>query len=153
VLHVAKMVHGLNLFRPSIVFSPRRDTTLPKIEAWALSCVRNAIANTNTLGQTCVELACQNAMLEVWLWQWSAALSLVGYILAYPRCPFTPSVRYSVGSTTSVLNSHSKHDAAKSIQKLVVKAYSLVLLPHAPARVKAQIPYQSKHTHGFPRHQ
>ncbi|KAL1604935.1 hypothetical protein SLS60_004476 [Paraconiothyrium brasiliense] len=116
---------AMNLFRPFITFSTTQRPAMPSTQAHALSCAKHAVAITSILEQTCSKSSYLDGMLEVWQWQWSAALSLVGYVMAYPNNPFSPHVRRSVDTAILVLNSCSRDVAAEVILELVGKADTL----------------------------
>ncbi|KAJ4355514.1 uncharacterized protein N0V89_003531 [Didymosphaeria variabile] len=116
---------AMNLFRPFIAFSTSQRPAMPNTQTHALSCAKHAAAITSILEQTCTKSNYLDGMLEVWQWQWSAALSLVGYILAYPHNPVSPSVRRSIDTAISILRTCSKDVAAEVIHELVAKADAL----------------------------
>ena len=115
---------ALNLFRPFIDFSVKHRLTMPYTHKHALSCVKHALAITSVLRQMCVNSKRLNGFLEVWHWQWSAALALVGYILAYPKSPAATDARSSIDLAMLVLRSCGKYAAAEVICQLLRRADS-----------------------------
>lgn len=116
---------ALNIFRPFITFSMRPRPNMPNTETHALSCARHAIAMTHIIRQVYASTDYFEGSLEVWQWQWSAALSLIGYILAYPTCPVADDARSSIDTAILVLQSCGRATAADSISELVRRAESL----------------------------
>lgn len=49
---------------------------------------------------------------EAFQWQWNAALSMIGFVLAYPVTSSTPSAREAINSAISVFEKFSKNFAA-----------------------------------------
>ncbi|KAH7067462.1 fungal-specific transcription factor domain-containing protein [Paraphoma chrysanthemicola] len=76
---------AMTLYRPCISFARQRTGGCPMTERHAISCANHAIAITDILEQDFTQTDCLRYWPAVFFWQTSAALSLVGYILAYPR--------------------------------------------------------------------
>ncbi|KAJ4290349.1 hypothetical protein N0V90_010565 [Kalmusia sp. IMI 367209] len=113
---------AMSLVRPFIVFSAKQGTMIPNTEVHALSCVKHAIAITDILYQVCTRSNYLDGRIEVWQWQWAAALSLIGYLLAYPNKPTTPVAREALDTAVSVLEFQSKPAAAEVVRELLAKA-------------------------------
>lgn len=89
---------AMNLHRPFIRFAPASDFCTPLAEGNAISCVNHAIAITHIIHQVLAETDILNGWHEAFQWQWNAALSMIGFILAYPMSPSTVSTRKAINS-------------------------------------------------------
>lgn len=87
---------SMHLYRTFVTFGQKERKKAPITERHAISCVNHAITITSIIHQDITE----SDSLRVWqmtcIWQWNAAISLVGYILAYPRGPVTPIARQAL---------------------------------------------------------
>ncbi|KAF2260133.1 hypothetical protein CC78DRAFT_501995 [Lojkania enalia] len=90
--------HLMSLYRPFISFSTNSTSSTPLTERHAISCVNHAI----TITQVIYQILTKSELLDGWhvtfQYQWNAALSLIGYILAYPVGPSTPTARKAIGT-------------------------------------------------------
>ncbi|KAL8935117.1 MAG: hypothetical protein Q9216_005578 [Gyalolechia sp. 2 TL-2023] len=121
---------AMNLYRPFISFSTAPRTSMQFTESCAISCVNHAIAITNIMHQIVTESDILRGWYEAFQWQWNATLSLIGYILAYPRTPITSSSRQAVDKATEVFeifggNFAMAASAANVTRDLTAKADSL----------------------------
>jgi hypothetical protein len=92
-----------NLHRPSISFpSVPSPTTFP--DGSARKCASHAMAVTHILHQVLLSTSILTGWLEAFQWQWNASMSLVGYILAYPRCDIAPAARNAVDISVAVFD-------------------------------------------------
>ncbi|KAF2873553.1 fungal-specific transcription factor domain-containing protein [Massariosphaeria phaeospora] len=124
---------SMNLYRPFITFHASRPTsTRPSVvESHALSCVNHAITITSIIDQVLEELGAQCQWNETFQWQWNALLSLIGYILAYPAGPATPTARRALSTSITVFERLSRSfasavSAADVARDLAAKADLLV---------------------------
>lgn len=115
---------ALSLFRPFINFSINHRSIMPYTHQHALSCMKHALAITSILQQMCINSRYFKRFLEVWHWQWSAALTLVGYILAYPDSSTAADARVSIDIALLVLKSCGQYAAAEVICQLIERAAS-----------------------------
>ncbi|KAL9106742.1 MAG: hypothetical protein Q9187_008522 [Circinaria calcarea] len=93
---------AMNLYRPFICFAPKSTSCTPLAEGHAISCVNHAMAITHILHQILVETDILSGWHEAYQWQWNATLSMIGFILAYPVTPSTPSARKAINSAIGV---------------------------------------------------
>lgn len=122
---------SMNLLRPFICFTPMPDSYVPLAEGHAVSCVNHAIAITQITHQILTSTDILNGWHEAFQWQWNAALSMIGFILAYPISPSTPSARKAINSAISVLEKFGNNfavaaSAANVSRDLAAKADSLI---------------------------
>ena len=122
---------AMNLYRPFICFATECSSCLPLTKRHAISCANHAIAITYIQEQMLTETKTLNGWHEAFQWQWNATLSMIGFILAYPLDPSTPSTRKAIDSAISVFkefgtNSAIAASAAKVTRDLTVKADLLI---------------------------
>jgi hypothetical protein len=95
----------MNIYRPFICFPSTSATSVnstPVAEGHAVSCVNHAIAITHILRQILPATDFLKGWYEAFQWQWNSTLSMVGFILAYPSNPSTPTARVAVDSAITV---------------------------------------------------
>ncbi|PLB54583.1 fungal-specific transcription factor domain protein [Aspergillus steynii IBT 23096] len=108
---------SMNVYRPFICFpSPSGDSgpSTPVADAHAVSCVDHAIAITHILRQIMPATDFLKGWYEAFQWQWSATLSMVGFILAYPSHPTTPTARAAIDSAITVFEVFGNNFAVAS---------------------------------------
>ncbi|KAL3479577.1 fungal-specific transcription factor domain-containing protein [Aspergillus californicus] len=91
----------LNLYRGSISFTlagvPRVIT-----EHVALKCAAHAMALTHIMHQVLGATSILDGWHEAFQWQWNAAMTLVGFVLAFPGSPSTWAARTTIDLSVSV---------------------------------------------------
>ncbi|KAJ5664628.1 hypothetical protein N7462_011441 [Penicillium macrosclerotiorum] len=95
----------MNIYRPFICFPSTSATSVnstPVAEGHAVSCVNHAIAITHILRQILPATDFLKGWYEAFQWQWNSTLSMVGFILAYPSNPPTPTARAAIDSAITV---------------------------------------------------
>ena len=97
----------MNIYRPFICFPSTSATggsvnSTPVAEGHAVSCVNHAIAITHILRQILTATDFLKGWYEAFQWQWNSTLSMVGFILAYPSSPPTPTARAAIDSAITV---------------------------------------------------
>ncbi|KAI1659347.1 fungal-specific transcription factor domain-containing protein [Daldinia decipiens] len=99
------MYHNLciNLFRPFVRFAPVAGPT-PVADKIAADCARHAIALTRILHQVLSSTPILTGWHEASQWQWNAAMSLIGYVIAYPQSSTTPEARSAVDLAIGVFD-------------------------------------------------
>lgn len=93
VLEMLYHQFSMCLYRHFICLSHGGTGTTATVERHAVSCVNHAITMIQIAHQDITEGDSLRTWSIVCTWQWHAALSIVGYILAYPRGPVTPTGR------------------------------------------------------------
>ena len=93
---------SMNLYRPFITFSPASSSPTPLAERNAVLCNKHAMTVTQIMHQILTETDILNGWHEPFQWQWNAALSLIGFTLAYPTGPCTANAREAISSAIEV---------------------------------------------------
>ncbi|PGH17997.1 hypothetical protein AJ80_04618 [Polytolypa hystricis UAMH7299] len=98
------MYHTLssNLCRPFIAFgsAPKSTTT----DLMATKCAHHAIALTQITHQVLSSTSILAGWHEAFQWQWYAAMTLVGFVLAYPQSAPTLAARRAIDQSVAVLD-------------------------------------------------
>lgn len=98
------MYHNLciNLYRPSISFgSATVQTPLP--DGMPTKCAAHAMALTHMMHQVITSTSILAGWLEAFQWQWNAAMTLVGIVLAHPHDDSTGAARSTIDLSVAVL--------------------------------------------------
>ncbi|KAL8975227.1 MAG: hypothetical protein Q9197_000530 [Variospora fuerteventurae] len=101
----------------------------PHVHEHADACVDHANAITQIMHQMMKEGDTLRGWHEAFQWQWNATLSLIGYILAYPLAPSTPSARQAIDSAIDVFEGKNFAIAASAVnvtRDLTAKADFLI---------------------------
>ncbi|KAI9042355.1 fungal specific transcription factor domain-containing protein [Aspergillus affinis] len=93
---------SMNLCRPLICFPTSKATTTSNADTLAAKSVHHVMAFTAIMYQMLIETQPLNGWHEAFQWQWNAALSMVGFALAYPFCPITSTVRDAIDIAIAV---------------------------------------------------
>ncbi|KAI4161547.1 MAG: hypothetical protein L6R39_000037 [Caloplaca ligustica] len=124
---------SMNLHRPFISFFtlPSSSSSLQLAHGHAIACVDHAIVITQIMHQILMEGDTLRGWHEAFQWQWNATLSLIGYILAYPLAPPTPSARQAIDSAIDVFETFGRNfaiaaSAANVTRDLIAKADFLI---------------------------
>ncbi len=122
---------AMNLYRPFISFCRTSTSCTPLAEGNAVSCVNHAITITQIMHQILTETDILSGWHEAYQWQWNATLSMIGFILAYPVTPSTPSVRKAINTAIAVFENFGNNfaiaaSAANVTRDLAAKADFLV---------------------------
>lgn len=98
------MYHNLctNLYRPSISF-PSATAQNPLVDKMAMKCAAHAMALTHMMHQVLTSTSILAGWLEAFQWQWNAAMTLVGIVLAYPHDVSTGAARSTIDLSVAVL--------------------------------------------------
>ena len=98
------MYHNLciNLYRPSISFAPATVQT-PLADVLAMKCSAHAMALTHMMHQVLTSTSILAGWLEAFQWQWNAAMTLVGIVLAFPHGDPTGAARNTIDLSLAVL--------------------------------------------------
>ena len=121
------MYHNLciNLYRPSISFASATAQT-PLADGMAVKCAAHAMALTHIMHQVLTSTSILAGWLEAFQWQWNAAMTLVGIVLAYPPDDWTVAARSTVDLSVAVLENFGNSfavaaGAAKILGELCAK--------------------------------
>ncbi|KUJ15923.1 fungal-specific transcription factor domain-containing protein [Mollisia scopiformis] len=118
---------SMNLYRPSICFTPAAHDSTPAADAHSVACVSHAMSITAIMHQLVTETEIMNGWHEAFQWQWNASLSTIGFILAYPTHDTAIVARKLIEDAISVLELLGNHfaiaaSAATVARDLVAKA-------------------------------
>ena len=107
------MYHNLciNLYRPSICFTSATAQT-PLANGMAIKCAAHAMALTHMMHQVLTSTSILAGWLEAFQWQWNAAMTLVGFVLAYPHDDSTAAARSTIDLSVAVLENFGNSFAA-----------------------------------------
>lgn len=122
---------AMNLYRLFITFSTESSSCLPLAKGNGISCVNHAIAITHIMHQMLTDTEMLSGWHEAFQWQWNATLSMIGFILAYPLFPSTPSTREAIDSAIGVFQKFGNNfavaaSAANVTRDLTIKADLLI---------------------------
>ncbi|KAK2589847.1 hypothetical protein QQS21_012469 [Conoideocrella luteorostrata] len=124
------MYHNLctNLYRPFISFgSAPKDASA---EENARECARHASTLTQITYQALVatpsSIACWH---ETFQWQWNAAMTLVGYVLACPQDVLTEDIRKSISVSIDVFDLFGKSFAGARSAASIMRKLSTTISP------------------------
>ncbi|MBE3043635.1 fungal specific transcription factor domain-containing protein, partial [Candidatus Bathyarchaeota archaeon] len=116
------------LYRPFITFSALSPspTTPTLAEQTAVRGALHATALTRIMHQLISSTDIITGWHEAFQWQWNAAVTLVGFVLAYPHSPTTPAARSAIDMAVVVFDIFSggcvvSSGAADITRKLAVK--------------------------------
>ena len=121
----------INLHRPFIAYpiaplptsetsaSRSRPATPPPAPGSVAAChastaARHGIAITTVIHQITVEKDLLAGWLEGFQQQWNAAITMVGFLLAFPGSPVAPHVRTALATAVEVFEAFGKHFAVGS---------------------------------------
>lgn len=121
------MYHNLciNLFRPSISFASA-TAQAPLADEMAMKCAAHSMALTHMMHQVLTSTTILAGWLEAFQWQWNAAMTLVGFVLAFPHDDSTGVARSTIDLSVAVLENFGNSfavavGAANIISKLRAK--------------------------------
>ena len=87
---------AMSLYRPFICFPPGSTALYPISAGHSVLCLSHAAATTQIVHQVLTEADVLNGWHQTYQLQWDAALSSLGFSLAHPMCPHTPSARKAI---------------------------------------------------------
>jgi hypothetical protein len=118
-----------NLYRPFISFGSMPTSTIA--EQNAIKCAHHAIALTYITQQVLSSTSILAGWHEAFQWQWNAAMTLVGFVLAYPRGTSTAAARKAIDLSVDVFDTFGNSfavatSAASIVRKLGTKISFLI---------------------------
>ncbi|EEA27172.1 conserved hypothetical protein [Talaromyces marneffei ATCC 18224] len=120
------MYHNLsaNICRPFISFAP--TPSLAIAEELAFKCAGHAIALTSITHQVLSSTAILSGWHEAFQWQWNSAMTLVGFVLAYPQSSMAIAARDAITLSVSVFDIFGNsfavaNSAAAIVRNLIMK--------------------------------
>ncbi|KAI8717103.1 Fungal-trans domain-containing protein [Fusarium sp. LHS14.1] len=101
------MYHNLcvNLCRPFIFACSASPSS--SVEQLGVRCAQHAATLTKIMHQILSSTDILNGWHEAFQWQWNAAMTLVGFVLAYPQAASTAEARKGIDVSLDVLDVHS----------------------------------------------
>ncbi|KAL2820845.1 fungal-specific transcription factor domain-containing protein [Aspergillus cavernicola] len=93
----------ISTLRSFLRFPPVTASLTPLADSHSISCVNHAMAITSILSQVLCETDLLRGWLPVFQYQWDAILCTLGFVLANPICPPTPSARKSLKTAICTL--------------------------------------------------
>ncbi|KAF2181437.1 hypothetical protein K469DRAFT_740845 [Zopfia rhizophila CBS 207.26] len=112
----------MTLFRPFHRFPPVSTSTTPLSDNHSISCLNHAIAITSIIHQVTSETDILNGWYEALRMQWDATLCILGFILANPVCPPTPSARKMSQTAITIFSNLSSNCAFAASAAEVAKS-------------------------------
>ncbi|KAF9769788.1 hypothetical protein IL306_012750 [Fusarium sp. DS 682] len=119
-LHLELEYHHLciGLYRPFISFAIQQGSLATEM---AVKCALHAIELTNINHQALTTSSILNGWHEAFQWQWSAAMALVGFAVAYPNHPLSLATRSALKTTVAVLDIFAPSFDAASKAAVIVR--------------------------------
>ncbi|CVK95756.1 related to transcription activator protein acu-15 [Fusarium mangiferae] len=108
----------IGLHRPFLSFALQQGSSAT---AMAAKCAQHAMQLTNITHQVLSKTSILNGWHEAFQWQWSAAMTLVGFAVAYLAHPLAPTVRSSIKVAVSVLDIFAGSFDAASKAAVIVR--------------------------------
>ncbi|KAH7166457.1 fungal-specific transcription factor domain-containing protein [Dactylonectria macrodidyma] len=102
----------INLTRPFITFYSHPGTYTPVAERHATTCVDHAVSFTLIMHQIVTESDLMSGWSEYFSVQWNAAITLVGFVLAYPIHQATLKARNALDKAVAVFDVFGANFAA-----------------------------------------
>lgn len=120
------------LYRPLISFSaPSHTSPSSDAQECAVACARHAITLTQITHQTLAETDLLDSWHEAFQWQWNAAITMIGFVLATPPSPTVQAARAAIALAIEGFETFGRHFAAgaravKVVGELMDKVESLI---------------------------
>lgn len=102
----------ISTLRPFLRFPPVATSLTPLADGHNTACLNHAMAMTSILNQVLLETDLLRGWSFIFQYQWDAILCTLGFILANPVCPPTPSARKSLQTAISTLEHLGSHFSA-----------------------------------------
>ena len=96
------------LYRPFVRFPPLMSSMTPLSDSQGVTCLNHAVATTSLINQVLSETDILSGWEQLFAFQWTANLILLGFIIANPVCPVSPSARRSLDTAMKTLQILSK---------------------------------------------
>ncbi|KAJ5783502.1 transcriptional regulator family: Fungal Specific TF [Penicillium psychrosexuale] len=121
-LHYHHLV--ISTLRPFMRYPPVSSSVTPRTDGYNISCLNHAMAITSILNQVLSETDLLRGWSPIFQYQWDAILCTLGFVLANPVCPPTPSARKSLQTAIRTLDLVSDHFLAAKNAAQVVRQVS-----------------------------
>jgi hypothetical protein len=114
---------ALNLFRPFIAF-PTVRTSTPLISDEAIRCALHAIELTHIMHQVLSTTSILDGWHEAFQWQWNAAMTLIGFVFAYPQDQSTAAARTAIDLSITVFEIFGKSFLVATNTAIIIRDLS-----------------------------
>ena len=133
---------SVNLYRPFISFNSEPAQT-PDADGVAVKCAAHAMALIHIMHQVLNSTSILAGWLEAFQWQWNAAMTLAGFVLAYPHDDSAGAVRSAIDLSVAVLENYGKSfavaaRAANIMGELCAKIDVLIEKSHEKEAVRLE---------------
>ncbi|KAI1868944.1 hypothetical protein JX265_006923 [Neoarthrinium moseri] len=133
---------SLGLYRPFVSFIPAAAPT-PFASRSATKCAEHAMALTHIMHQVICSTAILAGWHEAFQWQWNAAMTLLGFVLAEPQNDVTPFARKAIDLSAAVFETFGDSfaiaaSAANIVRELCAKIDIITerSMPKKPAAIQ-----------------
>lgn len=150
-INLELMYHTLsaNLHRPFISFVPGPTSSVT--DQLASKCALHAMALTNIIYQTISSTTILTGWSEAFQWQWNASMTIVGFVLAYPRAPVTPeamkAIELSIASYEIFGQQFSVANSAATILRSLGPKINFLLQYHPEIHAPMEVPEPERELH------
>lgn len=137
------MYHNLstNLYRPSICCA-LGGTSTPLADQTSTKCANHAMEFIHIIHQVLTSTSILTGWHEVFQWSWNAAMTLVGFLLAYPQSPHTQAARKSIDLSVAVFETYGSSFAvavsAATIMRDLIAKVDLIIEQSAQSTREAE---------------
>ncbi|KAM0420279.1 hypothetical protein ACHAPT_011940 [Fusarium lateritium] len=114
---------SVNLNRPFISFAAQQA---PGCQGYEMAgrCASHAIELSNITHQALSSTSLLHGWNEAFQWQWNAAMTLVGFVMAYPQHLLTPAARGAIRLAVSALDTFGASFEAAAKAAVIVRTLS-----------------------------
>ncbi len=105
----------MTLYRLFIQSSSSPMSLTPTAESCRYKCLHHAIITTNIIHQYLSETTLLNGIYQVYQYQWEAAISMLGFALFHPICPFASSTSNAIQTGITNLQIFGTNDSATTL--------------------------------------
>ncbi|KAF2230070.1 hypothetical protein EV356DRAFT_536724 [Viridothelium virens] len=112
------------LYRPFIRFPPHFSSITPLSDSHNITCLNHAIATTFIVHQVLSETDILTGWRQVFQFQWNAVIIMLGFIIANPLGPVSPSARKAIEPAMKTLELLSRNFASASTGIAIIQKIS-----------------------------
>ena len=121
---------SVNLYQPSISFTSLRPSG-SMVEAIVMQCAKHAIMLSKITQHMMAETSLLDGWHEAYYCQWNSAMTLIGFVMAYPDATLVAEARSAIDLALSVFDNFGTNftvarNAAKIVRDLCKKIDSLL---------------------------
>ena len=115
---------AMYLYRPFVRFPPLLSSLTPLSDSHGVACLNHAIVTTTIINQVLSETDILTGWKQIFIFQWNACLIMLGFIIAQPVCPVSPSARKSIKTALKTLQLLSRNFAPAASGITIVQRLS-----------------------------